>query len=260
MRIIACIKQVPDTAEVRIDKDTNTIVREGVPAIINPFDYHAIEAALTLKDSFGATVTVLTMGPPQAENALRESIAMGANDAVLISDRVFAGSDTLATSYILAKAIEIIGFDLIICGKQAIDGDTAQVGPEVAEFLDIPHIPYVKKIDSISIDSIRAQRLMDDGYDVIESPLPVLITVVRELNVPRPSSLRGKMAAKKAVIRKITSADMTIDTNWVGLTGSPTKVKNIFPPPSRGGRQMLEGAIEEKVDALIEALKTMRCV
>ena len=172
MNIVVCIKQVPDTAEVKINPETGTLIREGVPSIINPFDLHAIEAGLFLKEKTGGKVTVLTMGPPQAETALREAIAMGADEGVLLSDRAFAGSDTWATSFTLSKAIAKLGADIILCGKQAIDGDTAQVGPETAEFLNIPHISYVRKIEDAANDSIRVQRLMDEGYDVVESVTP----------------------------------------------------------------------------------------
>jgi electron transfer flavoprotein alpha/beta subunit len=260
MKIIVCIKQVPDTAEVRINPDTGTLIREGVPCIVNPFDLHAIEAGLYISEKAGGTVTVLTMGPPQAEAALREAISMGANDAVLLSDSVFAGSDTWATSYALSKAITKLGADIIICGKQAIDGDTAQVGPETAEFLDIPHISYVRKIEDIKENSIRVQRLMDEGYDVVESPFPVLLTVVKELNEPRLPSLKGKMTAKKAEIKKFSAADIDADENDTGLKGSPTQVKNIFTPEPRSGRKMLEGTPEEQVDALLQELRGIKCL
>jgi electron transfer flavoprotein beta subunit len=185
---------------------------------------------------------------------------MGADDGILLSDRAFAGSDTWATSFTLSKAIQKIGADIIICGKQAIDGDTAQVGPETAEFLNIPHISYVRKIEEITGTSIRVQRLMDDGYDVIESPLPVLLTVVKELNEPRLPSLKGKMAAKKAEIQKWGRADIMADENDIGLKGSPTQVKNIFTPEARSGRKMLEGSPEEQVDALLQELRGIRCL
>ena len=240
MRIIVCIKQVPDTAEVRINPETNTLIRDGVPSIINPFDTHAIEAGLQIREKTGGRVTVLTMGPPQAEEALKEAISMGADEAVLLTDRAFAGSDTWATAYTLAKAIEFIGADVIICGKQAIDGDTAQVGPEVAEFLDIPHVAYIRKVDDVTDSRIVVQRLMDDGYDVVESSLPVLLTVVRELNAPRLPSLKGKMAARKAVIRKLTATDIRAEEESLGLKGSPTQVRNIFAPEVRKDRKMFE--------------------
>lgn len=260
MKIVVCVKQVPDTSDVRIDSETHTLIREGVATMMNPYDSHAIEAAVSIKDSLGASVTVLTMGPPQAESALREAISLGADEAILISDRAFAGSDTLATSYTLSEALKHVGFDIIFCGKQAIDGDTAQVGPETAEFLSIPHIAYVKKIEEITDTRIRVQRLMEEGYDIVESSLPVLLTVVRELNVPRLPSLRGKMAAKKAKIKTITSENLILETELLGLTGSPTKVGNIFPPPTRSARKVLEGDVEEQVDELVKALKEMRCI
>ncbi|NLI29202.1 MAG: electron transfer flavoprotein subunit beta/FixA family protein [Nitrospiraceae bacterium] len=260
MQIVVCIKQVPDTAEVRINPETNTLIREGVPSIINPYDVHAIEAALQIREQTGGKVIVITMGPPQAEEALREAIAMGADDVRLISDRMFAGSDTWATSYTLFKAIQKIGADIILCGKQAIDGDTAQVGPNIAEYLNIPHIAYIKKIEDVTGTSMRVQRLMDDGYDVIETPLPVLLTVVKELNVPRLPSLKGKMAAKKAVIPRMTAQDIEAEEQNVGLKGSPTQVKNIFAPQAKGDRKVLEGSLEQQVDTLVAELRRLQCV
>jgi electron transfer flavoprotein beta subunit len=260
MNIVVCIKQVPDTAEVRINPETNTLIREGVPSIINPYDMHAIEAGLRIRESTGGRVTVITMGPPQAESALREAISMGVDDAILITDRAFAGSDTLATSYTLSRAASKLGPDIIICGKQAIDGDTAQVGPEMAEFLNIPHISYVKKIEEIRPDYIKVQRLMEEGFDIVESSLPVLITVVKELNEPRLPSLKGKMAAKKAEIKRWTASDIEADPERLGLKGSPTWVKNIFAPEIKKERKMLEGKAEEQVDALIEELRRLGCV
>ncbi|MDI6801424.1 MAG: electron transfer flavoprotein subunit beta/FixA family protein [Thermodesulfovibrionales bacterium] len=260
MNIIVCIKQVPDTAEVRINPATNTLVREGVPSIINPYDLHAIEAALQIREMTGGKVTVITMGPPQAEDALREAISMGVDDVRLVSDRAFAGADTWATSYALYKSIEKLGYNIILCGKQAIDGDTAQVGPEVAEFLNIPHIAYVKKIETVSNESIKVQRLMDEGYDVVESELPVLLTVVKEINTPRLPSLKGKMAAKKAVITKLDLNAIGAEEENVGLKGSPTQVKNIFAPQAKTDRKMLQGSVEEQVDALVQELRGLKCV
>lgn len=260
MNIVVCIKQVPDTADVRINPETNTLIRDGVASIINPYDVHAIEAALQIREKTGGRVTVITMGPPQAEAALRDAIAMGADDAVLLTDRAFAGSDTWATSYTLAKAVEKLGADMVVCGKQAIDGDTAQVGPEMAEFLNIPHISYVRKIEEIQSSSVRVQRLMDDGSDVVESSLPVLFTVVREINQPRLPSLKGKMAAKKAEIRKWASTDIAADADKIGLKGSPTQVKNIFAPEAKKDRKMLEGSPEQQVDDLLRELRGLKCV
>ena len=260
MNIVVCIKQVPDTAEVRINPETGTLIREGVPSIINPFDMHAIEAGIQIKERVGGKVTVMTMGPPQAESALREAISMGADDGILLSDRAFAGSDTWATSFTLSKAIGKLGADIIICGKQAIDGDTAQVGPETAEFLNIPHISYVRKIEEVTQNSIKVQRLMDEGYDIVESSFPVLLTAVKELNEPRLPSLKGKMAAKKAVIRKWGAADIMADQKDIGMKGSPTQGKNIFTPEARSGRKILEGDTEEQVDALIQELRGIKCL
>lgn len=260
MNIVVCIKQVPDTAEVRINPETNTLIRDGVASIINPYDLHAVEAALGIKDTVGGKVTILTMGPPQAESALRETLSMGADEAVLLTDRAFAGSDTWATSYTLSMAVRKIGADMIVCGKQAIDGDTAQVGPEMAEFLNIPHISYIRKIEEVREGYIRVQRLMDEGYDVVESSLPVLLTVVKELNVPRLPSLKGKMAAKKAEIKKWTASDIDADGDKVGLGGSPTQVKNIFAPEAKKDRKVLAGTLEEQVEALVRELRSMKCV
>lgn len=260
MDIVVCIKQVPDTAEVRINPETNTLIRDGVPSIINPYDMHAIEAGLEIREKAGGRVTVITMGPPQAEAALRDAIAMGVDDAVLLTDRAFAGADTWATSYALSRAIEKTGADIVICGKQAIDGDTAQVGPETAEFLDMPHISYIRKIEEIRQDYIRVERLMDDGYDIIESSLPVLLTVVKELNIPRLPSLKGKMAAKKAVIKKWTASDINAEADKTGLKGSPTQVKNIFAPEIKKDRKMIRGAAEEQVNALMNELRSLKCV
>lgn len=260
MKIVVCVKQVPDSAEVRINPETNTLIRDGVQSIINPYDMHAIEAGLQIREKIGGTVTVVTMGPPQAEAALREAISMGVDHAVLLTDRAFAGSDTWATAYALSKAMEYLGADVILCGKQAIDGDTAQVGPEIAEFLDIPHVAYIRKIDDIQNDRIIVERLMDDGFDVIESSLPVLLTVVRELNVPRMPSLKGKMAAKKAEIKKLSAADIKAVESSLGLKGSPTQVRNIFAPDAKKDRKMVEGTTQEKIDSIVKELVGLKCL
>ncbi len=259
MKIAVCIKQVPDTAEVKINPETGTLMREGVPSIINPYDTNALEAAVQLKESMGATVVVVTMGPPQADVALRECIALGADEAILLTDRAFAGSDTWATSYALSSAMRKIEPDLIICGKQAIDGDTAQVGPGMAEMLDIPHVAYVRKIE-VGEGTIQVERLMDDGYDVVEAELPALLTVVKEINTPRLPGMKGKMRAKKAEITSWSAADIGAEPSKVGLTGSPTQVKNIFAPELNTDRQMVEGTPEEQADRIIEKLKEMKCL
>jgi len=247
MEIIVCIKQVPDTADIRIDPKTNTLIREGVPSIINPFDTYAIEEGVRLKEKYQGKVTVISMGPPQVEDALREAISLGIDEGVLLSDRAFAGADTLATSYTLAEGIKKIGkFDLIICGKQAMDGDTAQVGPGIAEKLNIPHVTYVKKIEEIMDSYIQVERLMEEGYEVIKMPLPALITVVKEINEPRMPSLKGKLKAKSAQIITWRAKDLEAEENRIGLEGSPTQVIKIFPPQPRGRGEMIEGTPPEQ--------------
>lgn len=256
MNIIVCIKQVPDTTNVRINPETNTLIREGVAAIINPFDMYAIEEAVRLKEKFGGKVTALTMGPPQAEAALREAVSLGVDEGILLSDRAFAGSDTWATSYTLAGAIRKIGaFDVILCGKQASDGDTAQVGPGIATHLDIPQVTYVKKIEHADESMMKVERMMEEGYEVIEAPLPVLLTVVKEINEPRIPSLKGMMRAKSASITKWSQSELALDPQKIGLCGSPTQVVKIFAPPARTGGQMLEGEIPEIAERLTELLK-----
>ncbi|MCQ9208625.1 MAG: electron transfer flavoprotein subunit beta/FixA family protein [Omnitrophica bacterium] len=256
MNIIVCIKQVPDTADIRIDPKTNTLIREGVASIVNPYDMYAIEEAIRIREKVGGKVTVLTMGPPQAESALREAISLGSDEAILVTDKAFAGSDTLATSYTLARAINKIGsFDLIICGKQAMDGDTAQVGPGVSVQLNIPQVTFVKKVEKIDQSCARVERMTEEGFEIVETPLPCLLTVVKEINEPRLASLKGKMRAKKAEIITWSSKDIQADSERIGLTGSPTQVIKIFSPPPRKGSQILEGSTEEVVAKLTGALK-----
>jgi electron transfer flavoprotein beta subunit len=256
MNIIVCIKQVPDTSEVKINRETNTLIREGVPSIINPFDLYAIEEALRLREQHGGKVTAITMGPPQAADALKDAVAMGVDDAVLVSDRAFAGADTWATSYALAKGIKKIGnFDLVIAGKQAIDGDTAQVGPETAEMLGVPFVAYIRKIEQVKDNAMVVERMMDEGYDVVETRLPAFITVVKEINQPRLPSLKGKMKAKGLKVTTLSCRDITGDENQCGLKGSPTKVVKIFPPAPRGQREILAGTIEEQIGFVAKKLK-----
>jgi len=253
MNIIVCIKQVPDTTEVQINPETGTLMRDGVPSIINPFDMYALEEGLRLKEKFGGKVTTITMGPPQAREALRETISMGIDEAVLISDRAFAGSDTLATSYTLSRAIRKLGdYDIILCGKQASDGDTAQVGPGIAECLNIPFIAFVKKIESIENGVVRVERMMEYGHDVIEAPMPVLLTVVKEINEPRMPSLRGKMRAKKYEPIHYTVEDLEVMLERLGLPGSPTQVIKVFTPDVRRAGEMITG---ETPDEIAGALK-----
>ena len=261
MKIVVCIKQVPDTTDVRINPETNTLIREGVASIINPFDLYAIEEAVRIKERHGGEVTVISMGPPQVESALREAISLGADRAVHLCDRAFAGADTWATSYAVARGIRKLGdYDLVICGKQAIDGDTAQVGPGIAVGLDIPQLTYVKKIEEISGGKIRVQRMIEEGYQVLEGDLPCLLTVVKEINEPRLPSLKGKMKAKKAEITVWTAGDIGADPELIGLDGSPTQVVKIFSPPPRAGGEILHGEPEELAARLVAALEKNKIV
>jgi electron transfer flavoprotein beta subunit len=261
MKIIVCIKQVPETTAVKIDPKTNTFIREGVKSIINPFDMNAIEAGLKLKENYSGEVVVISMGPPQAEEALREAISLGVDDAILLSDKAFAGADTLATSYTLSIGIKKIGkFDLIICGKQAIDGDTAQVGPELAEMLNIPQVCWVRKIVEIKNQSLRVERALEDGYELVETQLPALITVVKEINEPRLPSLRGKLNAKKKEIPIWGAEELGISKDKVGLAGSPTQVIRTFTPPPRKDRKILHGEVKDIVKELVSELRQKNIV
>ncbi len=261
MNIIVCLKQVPGTTKVNINPETNTLIRQGIENIINPFDTYALEEGVCLKERYEGKATVISMGPPQAEEALKEAISVGADEAILIADSAFAGSDTLATSYTLSKAITKIGdYDLIICGRQTIDGDTAQVGPEIAEFLGLPFVSYVSKVEEIENGQIRVERLIEEGHEVIEAPLPALITVTKEINVPRLPSLRGTMKARSATIETLGAGDLDIDENRVGRNGSPTRVIKIFFPERTKQGEMLEGTPEEKVESLVNKLKGARII
>jgi electron transfer flavoprotein beta subunit len=256
MHIIVCIKQVPDTANVRINPETNTLMREGVESIMNPFDAYALELALKLKDAHGARVTVISMGPPQAEAVLREAMARGADDAVLLTDRAFAGADTLATSYAITQAIRKVNAkaDLVLFGKQAIDGDTAQVGPGVSEFLDVPLVTYVKSI-TINGGTFTVETQMDEGVDVIEGRMPAVMTVVKDAPTPRFASLSGWMDAKKRAIPRWGAKDVGAAAAMCGLDGSPTKVVKIFAPPTKTGGVRMDG--REEPSAAVEAIMKM---
>ena len=256
MNIVVCIKQVPGTTEIKIDPKTNTLVREGVKSIINPFDTYALEEGVRLRERYGGKVTVVTMGPPQAEEALRETISLGADEAILLSDRAFAGSDTWATSYVLSKAIaKIANYDIIICGRQTLDGDTGQVGPELSEMLKVPFVSYVSKIEEIKDRCIRVQRMIEEGHEVIETTLPAVITVVKEINVPRLPSLRGSIKAKSAKIPVWTAADIGVEPEKAGIPGSPTRVVKIFYPKRTHKSEIFQGTLEEQVEKLIERLE-----
>jgi electron transfer flavoprotein beta subunit len=259
LNIIVCVKQVPGTNEVKMNKETNTIIREGVESIINPFDTYAVEEGLRIKDKTGGKVTALSMGIPSVADMLKETIALGVDETVLLSDRAFAGADSLATSYALSMGIRKIGqYDLVICGKQATDGDTAQVGPSLAEKLGIPHTTYVRKIEEIREGYIRCQRMTDDGYEVIEMPLPAVITVVKEINEPRLPSLKGMMRSKKAVVNVWTADDICANKEQCGLKGSPTQVVKTFVPVHDVQGEMIEGEPAEQAKKLAEKLMTMQ--
>jgi electron transfer flavoprotein beta subunit len=256
MNIVVCVKQVPDTLEVGVDKETNTLIREGVDSVINPFDLCAIEEALCLKEQYGGMVTVLSMGPPQAVDTLRQGLSLGAERAILLSDISFAGADTLATSYTLAKAVKRIGcFDLIICGKQAVDGDTAHVGPSLAEKLGIPHISCVIKIHEVTDEYMVAGRMTEDGIEKVRLSLPGLITVSKEINEPRFPSLKWKINAARSEIEIWSANDIGADESKIGLKGSPTRVVKMTTPKHRRAGQLLEGSVEEQVTKLVSMLR-----
>jgi len=261
MDIIVCIKQVPETIDVQIDPKTNTLIREGVSSIVNPFDMYAIEEGLRIKERLSGTVTAISMGPSQAKEVLKEAISMGANNAILLSDRKFAGADTLATSLTLGTAIKKIGkFDLIICGKQAIDGDTAQVGPGVAEVLDIPHVSYVGKIAEINSGYMQVERMTESGYEVIEASLPALITVLKDINEPRLPSFKGKMRAKNMEIPVWGAGDLELEENRIGLSGSPTQVIKIFRPQRVKKGARCDGGPEECANRFVSFLREKEIV
>ncbi|MBN1948282.1 MAG: electron transfer flavoprotein subunit beta/FixA family protein [Candidatus Cloacimonetes bacterium] len=259
MNIIVCIKQVPDTTEIKIDPKTNTLIREGVESIINPFDLYAIEEALRLREQYGGKVTALSMGPPQVENALREAVAIGVDEIILLTDRRFAGADTWATSLTLSEAIKKMGsYDLLIFGQQAIDGDTAQVGPGVATHLNLPQTCFVKQIENIGEGKIVVQRLMEDGYERIEMPLPALITVVKGINTPRLPSLRGKRNAKSIELVIWNADQLNLPENEIGLNGSPTQVVRIFSPELKKSGEKYELPPAELADIIYNKIRELK--
>ncbi len=257
MKIVVCIKQVPATNDAKIDPETKRIVREGLKAIMNPFDTYAVEEAVQLRDKFGGDVIVLSMGPEKATLCLREAISVGADKAILLSDRAFGGSDTWATSYALAKAIEKIGnVDLVICGKQAIDGDTAQVGPGIAAHLDWVQATYVMSVEDADSKSIKVKRMHEDGHDICEIDFPAVLTVVKDINTPRIPSLKGRLASQKIDIPVWKPADIGAETEKIGLDGSPTRVVKTAPPPPRNTATMrIEGSPEDCAMKLVQELK-----
>jgi electron transfer flavoprotein beta subunit len=261
LNIIVCIKQVPETTEVDFDEETGRLKREGVAAVINPFDEYAIEEGLKIKETHGGTVKVLTMGPPWAADALRDAIAMGADEGYLATDRAFAGADTWATSLTLAKTIEHMGdYDLIITGLKTTDGDTGQTGPEMAEHMGIPHVCYVNEVSEIKDGKVTLKRIMDDGIETLEAPLPLLLSVSKDINQPRLATLRGRLKAKKAEIKEITNKDLGIDPKEIGLDGSFTRVVKIFEPETHEAGEVVEGTTDELVEAIFSKLQECKVI
>ena len=261
MKIIVCIKQVPNTTEIKIDPVTNTLKRDGVPSIINPDDKAAIEAALQLKEQCGATVTVLTMGPPQAEKALREALAMGADEAFLLTDRAFGGSDTLATSTIIAAAVKKLQPDLVLCGRQAIDGDTAQVGPQIAEHMGIPQITYAAGISyNPENGKLTVKRQFEDRYQTLEVSGLCLVTVLSTMVKPRYMNMWDIVAQDAKEIGKITNEDLQLDKAVIGLTGSPTKVKATFTKQLDKTTETLELDPEQAAQVILDTLKSKHLI
>ncbi len=256
MNIIVCIKQVPDTTEIKLDPVKGTLIREGVPSIMNPDDKGGLEMALRLKDKNNAHVTVITMGPPQAEAILREAYAMGADEAVLLSDRKFSGADTWATSYTLSAALRKMDFDIIITGRQAIDGDTAQVGPQIAEKLDLPQISYVEEI-CLQNDNktLHVRKATEEGYQLLETQMPCLLTVLATANQPRYMSVRGIMETFDKEITQWDLSSVDVDETKIGLKGSPTRVAKSFTKGAKAMGQLYEVDPEEAADIIIQKLK-----
>lgn len=260
-RIVVCIKQVPDTMEVRIDPETNRIIREGVPAIINPYDLYALETGLRLKERFGGETIVCTMGPPQAESALREAVSLGFDQAFLLSDRAFAGSDTLATSYTLATFIQqLLPVDVVICGREALDGSTGQVGPEIAENLNWPFFSYVSEVKDVVDGRLQVRRMMEDHYEELEGPLPAVLTVVKEIAEPRLPSLKGMLRAKKTEISVWNAEKLAAEPARLGADGSPTRVVRIWTPEVHEKGTILQGEPAEIAQRLVQELKKHKII
>lgn len=259
MKIVVCIKQVPDTTEVKLDPKTNTLIRDGVPSIINPDDKAGIEAALQLKEKVGGTVTVVSMGPPQADVALREALAMGCDDAILVTDRAFGGADTWATSSTIAAALKKLEYDVIITGRQAIDGDTAQVGPQIAEHLQIPQVSYAEELNVNEAGNLIVKRQFEDRYHMIEVKTPCLLTALAELAEPRYMSVSGVFDAyreKEVKVWTLKEIEDTVDPANLGLKGSPTNVKKSFTKQAKGKGQFYEDvSADEAVQIIVDKLQ-----
>ena len=255
MNIIVCIKQVPDTTEIKIDPVKNTLIRDGVPSIMNPDDKGGLEMALRMKDMYGAHITVITMGPPQADVILREAFAMGADRAILLTDRKLGGADTLATSFALASALKNIPFDIVITGRQAIDGDTAQVGPQIAEHLDLPQVTYVESLTFDGNKTFTVKKSMEDGYQMVQVDTPCVFTALASGVKPRYMSVRGIVEAYNHPIETWTYNDITVDDQKIGLNGSPTRVFKSFTKGVKAAGQIYEVDPAEAVDIIISKLK-----
>ncbi|MEY8764156.1 MULTISPECIES: electron transfer flavoprotein subunit beta/FixA family protein [Clostridium] len=255
MNIVVCLKQVPDTNEVKIDPKKGTLIREGVPSIINPDDKNALEEALVIKEKEGGKVTVISMGPPQAEVALREALAMGADDAILITDRAFAGADTCATGYALSGALKKLDYDIIFAGRQAIDGDTAQVGPEIAEFLHIPQVTYVEEVEVKDKNTLKVKKALEDGYETVTVKTPVLLTAIKELNKPRYMHMKNIFKIFKQDIKVWHADDIDVDKSLLGLSGSPTRVRRTATKEARGKGEIVNKPYKEAVTYALSKLK-----
>ncbi len=256
MNVVVCIKQVPGKIKIEIDPQTNTLIRGGSDPTINPFDMYALEEGIRLKERYQGKVTVISMGPPQVEGTLREAVALGADEAILLSDPIFEGSDTWATSYVLSKGLMKLGqFDIVLCGRQSIDGETGQVGPQLAELMGLPFVSYVSKVEEVRDGQMKMQRMVEEGHQLIEMTLPGVISVVKEINVPRLPSLRGLMQSKKARITVWTARELGVDANKVGLSGSPTQIVKVFYPQRTRQVELLQGSPESQVNRLIEKLR-----
>lgn len=265
MNIVVPIKQVPETSNVKMDPVTGTMIRDGVESIINPLDLYAIETAIQLKEEQGGKVTAITMGPPSAEKALREAIAMGCDEGVLVSDRKFSGADTWSTAYVLVNAVRTLGdVDLVIAGERATDGDTGQVGPAMASALDLPLATYISRIDKVEAGYLTVERLVEDGYETLEVDLPALLTVVKEISYPRLPTLRGKQKARATELPVLTAADLAVEEAKLGLKGSPTRVVKIETPKvTRGGtvkKAADEASLTEAVDDLVRFLQAKELI
>lgn len=257
MKILVCAKQVPNTNEVKINPVTGTLIRDGVESILNPDDDNALEAALQLKElKEGSTVTVVSMGPPQAKDMLIECLAKGADDAVLLCGRAFGGADTWATSNTIAAGIKkIADYDIIFAGRQAIDGDTAQVGPQIAEKLNLPQVTYVEEIVKYEEGKVTVKRQLEDGYEILEVPTPCLLTTIKELNTPRYMSVKGIYDAYEKEITVWDENDIPVEADQIGIKSSPTKVFRSFTPAPKGKGMMIEGTPKEAAVKVVDELK-----